>query len=127
MITKGGKVRFTCKRTPWEPKCVRFGQCPLLPVFVDSDLNTPDLAAVYERYLTFPYGSREWKAIYAKRSSVERVNSRLKECRRLERHCFRSLAKVTAHALISVLSMQAAAMAAFSSDGLIRRLNRRIA
>lgn len=46
-----------------------------------------------------------------KRPSVERVNSRLKECRRLERHCFRGLAKVTTHALLSVAVMQATALA----------------
>ena len=51
------------------------------------------------------------EAHYAQRSSVERVNSRLKECRRLERHCFRGLATVTTHALMSVAVMQATALA----------------
>ena len=50
-------------------------------------------------------------AKYSARSSVERVNSRPKECRRLERHCFRGLAKVTTHALLSVAVMQATALA----------------
>ncbi len=58
-----------------------------------------------------PYGSKEWKAIYGKRSSVERVNSQLKECRRLEGHCFRGLAKATTHAMLGVAVMQATAVA----------------
>ena len=110
VITPEG-VRYKCDRWPWEPKCPRFHQCPLLPVYLDSDLNTPGLTPTYERYAPFPYGSKERRAQYAKRSSVEMVNSRLKECRRLERHCFRGLAKVTAHALMSVAVMQATAVA----------------
>ena len=49
----------------------------------------------------------------ALRQAVQRRarNSRLKECRRLERHCFRGLAKVTVHALLSVAVMQATALA----------------
>ncbi len=39
------------------------------------------------------------------------MNSRLNECRRLEQHCFRGLAKVTTHALMSVAVMQATALA----------------
>ena len=110
VITPDG-VRYKCDRWPWEPKCPRFDTCPLLPVYVDSALNTPDLAPPYERYAPFPYGSKEWKAKYSARSSVERVNSRLKECRRLEGHCFRGLAKVTTHALMSAAVMQATALA----------------
>ena len=110
VITPDG-VRHMCDRWPWTPKCPRFEQCPLFPVFVDSDLNPPGITPVYERYAPFPYGSKEWKAIYSKRSSVERVNSRLKECRRLEGHCFRGLAKLTTHALLSVVVMQATSVA----------------
>ena len=81
-----------------------------MPVYVDSALNVDTLPA-YDCYPPFPYGSKEWKAIYGKRSSVERVNSRLKECRRLEGHCFRGLAKLTAHSLLSVAVLQATALA----------------
>lgn len=68
-----------------------------MPVYIDSGLNARSMVPPYERYAPFLYGSKEWKAIHAGRSSVERVNSRLKECRRLERHCFRGLTKVTLH------------------------------
>ena len=109
-IISSDGVHYLCERQPWERRCPRFGECPLLPVYADGPLNPNNLPA-YERYTPFPYGSKEWKAIYAKRSSVERVNSRLKECRRLEGHCFRGLAKLTTHAMLSVVVMQATAVA----------------
>ena len=43
-------------------------------------------------------GSPEWKAMYAKRWSVERVFSRWKEQGFLERHCYFGLRRVSAHA-----------------------------
>ncbi len=55
--------------------------------------------------------SPEWKELFSKRTSVERVNSRLKETRRLRKFCFRGIRKVTAHCLMSVLAMQASAVA----------------
>ncbi len=55
--------------------------------------------------------SPQWKELFSKRTSVERVNSRLKETRRLRRFCFRRIKKVTAHCLMSVLTMQASAVA----------------
>jgi IS5 family transposase len=55
--------------------------------------------------------SAQWKELFSRRSAVERVNSRLKETRRLQAFCFRRIWKVTAHCLRSVLTMQAAAVA----------------
>ena len=52
----------------------------------------------------------EWQALYNKRVSVERVFSRLKETRRLERHCLRGLAKISLHAMLSVLVLQGDAL-----------------
>jgi transposase len=63
--------------------------------------------------------SWEWKNLYAMRTSVERTFGRLKEHRRLERHCYRGLDKITAHCLLSVLTLQAKAMVqAEASEGL---------
>ena len=63
--------------------------------------------------------SKEWKHYYARRTSVERVFGRLKETRRLERHCYRGLAKVELHYLLSVLTLQAKALVqAEASEGL---------
>jgi hypothetical protein len=55
--------------------------------------------------------SAQWKELFSRRSAVERVNSRLKETRRLQDFCFRRIWKVTTHCLLSVLTMQAAAVA----------------
>ena len=55
-------------------------------------------------------GSQEWKALYERRQSVERVFKSLKESRRLEDHCFRGLGKIGLHDLLSALSFQATAL-----------------
>ena len=52
--------------------------------------------------------SVEWKAMYAKRWSVERVFSRWKEKGRLERHCYFGLRRVSAHAGLQMLMSLAA-------------------
>ena len=57
------------------------------------------------------------KRVYRLRSSVERVNSRLKEQLCLEKHRIRSLRRMTIHALICMIAMLLNAVAAF-------RLNR---
>ena len=57
------------------------------------------------------------KRLYRLRSSVERVNSRLKEQLCLEKHRVRSIERITVHALICMITMLLNAVAAF-------RLNR---
>ena len=49
----------------------------------------------------------EWKALYAKRWEIERVFRRLKESRRLERHCVRGLRHITLHSLMAMLTYSA--------------------
>ena len=44
------------------------------------------------------------------RQSVERTFKSLKESRRLERHCFRGLAKIRLHCLMVLLAFSAAAL-----------------
>ena len=56
-------------------------------------------------------GTEEFKTIYRKRVAVERVNSRLKDKRRLEAHCFRGLEKINLHCTLAVLTMNAMALA----------------
>ena len=55
--------------------------------------------------------SPEWKALYGKRWSVERVFKSMKESRRLESHCVRGLKHITLHCLMSTLTYQASALA----------------
>ena len=53
----------------------------------------------------------EWKKLYKKRWSVERVFKSQKESRRLEEHCVRGLKHITLHCLMSTLTFQATALA----------------
>ena len=55
-------------------------------------------------------GSYEWRKLYSKRWSVERVFKSIKESRRLEEHCVRGLKYITLHALMSTLTYQANAL-----------------
>lgn len=109
VVTPEG-IRYQCKRVPYDPKCPRFGKCPLLPIFVDSPLNPVTNQTYYERYSPFPYGSCQWKDLYNKRASVERVFSRLKTYRKLDAIRTRRLPKVWLHVAMSFLVMSVAAL-----------------
>ena len=63
-------------------------------------------------------GSREWKARYGRRWSIERVFKTLKESCRLEEHHIRGLKNITLHALMSVLTFQASALVKLLAGGL---------
>ena len=54
--------------------------------------------------------SKEWKAFYSKRQSIERVFKSMKESRRLERHCIRGLRQVTLHCTMSAMAFQVTAL-----------------
>ena len=83
----------------------------------------------YRLFCEIPRSTPEWQALYNKRTSVERVFSRLKETRRLERHCLRGLPKVSLHAMLSVLVLQADALAKVQADrlGELRVCSRKVA
>lgn len=83
----------------------------------------------YRLFCEIPRSTPEWQALYNRRTSIERVFSRLKEARRLERHCVRTLPKVTLHALLSVLVLQADALAKADAGRLsdVRACTRRVA
>ena len=55
-------------------------------------------------------GSPQWWAQYNKRQAIERVFKSIKESRRLNNHCFRGLQKVSLHAMLSTLTVQASAL-----------------
>ena len=55
--------------------------------------------------------TREWKTLYARRQSIERIFKSQKESRRLEEHCVRGLKHITLHCLMSTLTYQATALA----------------
>ena len=74
-----------------------------------------------------PRDSDEWKAPYARRTSIERIFGRLKESRRLEGHCFHGLAMIETHCLMSVLTLQARALAQHRAHGNLRACLRKVA
>lgn len=69
---------------------------------------------------TVPYGSKDWKAVYNKRVSVERVFSRLKGFRKLNAMRTRRMAKVKLHVVLSLLAMAVSGLVGTDS-GDIRR------
>ena len=58
--------------------------------------------------------SKEWKALYSKRQTIERTFKSMKQSRRLERHCTRGLKMVRLHALMSALAYQTTALVGFA-------------
>lgn len=56
-------------------------------------------------------GTEEFDEIYSHKVAAERINSRLKDKRRLDTHCFRGLNKINLHCTLSVLAMNAMALA----------------
>lgn len=54
-----------------------------------------------------PRESEEWKALYKKRMSIERIFKNTKHSRLLEGHLFRKMAKIRLHATISMLTYSA--------------------
>lgn len=57
-----------------------------------------------------PRGTQQWKALYQRRLSVERIFKSAKESRRLERHCVMGLRKVSLHAALTFLTFQMTVM-----------------
>lgn len=60
--------------------------------------------------IPFSYNSKEWRALYNKRVSVERVFGRLKTYRKLNAIRTRRMPKVWLHVALSLLAMNAAAV-----------------
>lgn len=82
----------------------------------------------YRKFCSIPRDSEEWNEIYSKRTAVERVNSKLKEHRRLNSHCHRGLNKIQLHCLMSVLSLAITALAAVNTNRIeeVRACKRKI-
>ena len=76
-----------------------------------------------------PHGSARWHALYSTRQSVERCFSRLKQHRALDSHCKRGLRKVTLHALMALVTMQAAAVVRAKAGEVerVREVSRQVA
>ncbi len=60
--------------------------------------------------------TKEWQAIYSRRSSIERIFSRLKGYRRLNNITVRRIHKVTVHCFLSLIVVQAQALHSATSN-----------
>jgi len=99
-------LRYECPaRARKSIKCPLPNMCPLKVAYIRPGHD-------YRRFgYHVPRTSPQWREIYNKRVAVERVFSRLKDKRRLNSHCFRGFGKINLHSTLSVLVMQAMALA----------------
>jgi len=115
-------LRYVCPHRAGKADCSLFHECALKVVWIRPYWE-------YRKLCSIPRDSKEWNTIYAERTAVERVNSKLKEHRRLNSHCHRGLAKVRLHCLMSVLSLATTALAEANINNIdrVRACTRRIA
>lgn len=113
-----GTERVQCERRPYSWRCPVFTNCRWHPT--RERVHPLEAAHYSERYSPFAYGSDEWKPVYNRRVSVERVFSRLPGYRKLNSIRTRRMPKVWLHVALSSLSMNAAAIVGMGS-GHVRR------
>ena len=120
--TADGNLRYACPA----------GGCHLRAkrevVYCDATAEI-DPTADLRRFALIPRKSPRWHELYSTRQSVERCFSRLKQHRALDSHCRRGLRKVRLHALMGLVTMQAAAVvrAERGEVGRVREVSRRVA
>jgi IS5 family transposase len=94
-------ARFTCSAS-------KYGYVLKLPVMKEDP----------RRHVPVPRESKKWGRLYKLRTSVERVNSRVKDLLGLRRITVRGIAKVTVRSILSLLVMLAAAAGMAGRDRL---------
>ena len=106
---KNKGLQYQCPDKAGRAICPLAERCPIKMMWVKP---------VHD-YRRFGYrikrGTEEFTFIYRKRVAVERVNSRLKDKRRLDSHCLRGLQKLNLHCTLSVIAMNAMALAKLDS------------
>ena len=107
--TPGGEYVYRCRSEGCHLKESKQGgirHCDT--VFAEDPTVSPEMMRILGPVTR--RNSEEWKNLYGKRWSVERLFKTLKESRRLESHCVRGAARITLHVLMSVLVYQASAL-----------------
>jgi hypothetical protein len=109
---KNKGLQYQCPEKARRATCPLAEKCPIKVIWVRP---------VHD-YRRFGYrihrGTEEFEKIYRKRVATERVNSRLKDKRRLDSHCFRGLNKIDLHCTLSLIAMNAMALAKVKSGRL---------
>lgn len=102
----------------------KLGKCKCLARFKCSAssygyvLKLPVMKEDPRRHVPVPRESKKWDRLYKLRTSVERVNSRVKDLLGLRRITVRGIAKVTVRSILSLLVMLAAAAGMAERDRL---------
>lgn len=97
-------LRYLCPALQYGIECKGAAQCPLkqgVRIALDEDRRI---------FTPLARSSYRWKRIYNKRSSVERVNSRIETSFSFERHYIRGLAKMKARCSLALCVMLAIAL-----------------
>ena len=117
-----GKLKYRCPTGG----CILKGRQGVLYCDTEVEIDPHD---DLRRFPLIPRRSRELQALYGKRQSVERCFSRLKQHRALDSHCRRGLRKVTLHALMGLVTMQAAAVVRAEAGEIerVREVSRKVA
>jgi hypothetical protein len=97
--------QYQCPDRAGKADCPMTEKCGLKMVWLNPEQDYRRFGYMVKR------GTDEWTKIYHKRSASERVFSRLKQTRRLEEHCFRGFDRLNTHTTLSILTMQALALA----------------
>lgn len=115
-------MKYVCPHRAGKIKCSLLHNCTLKVVWIRPFWE-------YRKFCSISRDSEQWNEIYSKRSAIERVNSKLKEHRRLDSHCHRGLSKIRLHCLMSVLSLAITALAEANANHVerVRACTRKVA
>jgi transposase, IS5 family len=111
----GNYLKYRCPHVLGKATCKNISPCTssaygyVLKLPISDDVR---------RHPPIPRETKKWKRLYKMRTSVERVNSRLKDILGLRRITLRGILKVTVRSLLSLLVMAATAIGMFQRNRL---------
>jgi len=111
----GNYLKYRCPDVLGRAKCKDLSPCT--PSAYGYVLKLP-IADDVRRHPPVPRETRKWERLYKLRTSIERVNGRLKDFLGLRRITVRGIAKVTVRSLLSLLVMVATAIGMAQRDRL---------
>jgi len=103
----GNYLKYRCPDVLGRAKCKDLSPCTASPY--GYVLKLP-IADDVRRHPPVPRETKKWQRLYKLRTSIERVNSRLKDFLGLRRITVRGIAKVTVRSLLSLMVMVATAI-----------------
>lgn len=104
----GNYLKYRCPEAVGKVKCPSRFPCTASPY--GYVLKLPVMKEDPRRHVPVPRETKKWARLYRMRTSVERVNSRVKGLLGMGKITVRGIAKVTVRSLLSLLVMLAAAV-----------------